>query len=144
MKYTEDQLNELGDKLAENLGMQREDELDSQKRIRWILPIGTKTGLGFLRTLESILANINAGRATDEIAPAPDKLPTIYEIKRLNIANGGKFFSRETMALAGDTLKNFRVFALSNGQLFIERIKPVRVPGEGRWQINPETGRIVV
>ena len=34
---------------------------------------------------------------------------TIYDLKRLNKANGGYFFDRKTMAHFGDTLKNFNV-----------------------------------
>ena len=43
-----------GGQMAELLGMKRERNLDSQGRIRWILTnnIGTKTGVGLLRTLE--------------------------------------------------------------------------------------------
>ena len=34
---------------------------------------------------------------------------TIYELKRLNIANGGCYFNPSIMKSFGDTLKNFNV-----------------------------------
>lgn len=34
---------------------------------------------------------------------------TIYELKSLNVANGGNFFNRKTMRFFGDTLKGFGV-----------------------------------
>lgn len=57
-KLTEDQLNALGDKLAEKLGLLDRGDVDTQGRVRWFTEDGEKTGLGLLRTLARYLSEI--------------------------------------------------------------------------------------
>jgi hypothetical protein len=56
---------------------------------------------------------------------------TVSEVRAANIAAGGRFFSRQNMAHAGDTLRSFALWRDPEGVLFIYR-KPtatVRSPG---------------
>ena len=50
-KAEENKLNASGDRMAELLCMKREEQLDTQGRIRWETTEGSKTGLGLIRTL---------------------------------------------------------------------------------------------
>lgn len=54
----EAKLNEVGDRLANMLGMQVDSAYspDSQGRTRWKTSVGNKTGIGLLRTVESFIA----------------------------------------------------------------------------------------
>lgn len=54
----ENKLNEVGDRLANLLGMKvdHDNSPDSQGRTRWRTAIGNKTGLGLIRTIESHVA----------------------------------------------------------------------------------------
>ena len=52
----ENNLNEVGDKMATMLKMRRKTGLDTQGRIRWITEWGTKTGIGLLRTVEDFVS----------------------------------------------------------------------------------------
>ena len=64
---------------------------------------------------------------------------TIYELKRRNKANGGNFFSRETLKLWGDTLKGLKVKRdVDPKQVIVER----KASGKA-WRFNLETGRMV-
>lgn len=69
---------------------------------------------------------------------------TLAEIKAENTRTGGKFFSRENMRFAGDTMRNFRVIHdAATGDTYIQR----KAPGKPnmpltRWRFEPSTGRI--
>ena len=64
---------------------------------------------------------------------------TIYELKRRNVANGGKFFSREAMKLWGDTLKDLSVKRdVDPAQVVVTRKRTGH-----SWRFNRETGRMV-
>lgn len=81
MKYTESQLNSIGDKLADALNMKKEQSRDSEGRIRWVTDFGTKTGVGLIRTLTYIMEETNAGRTlANNIRPDVEVL-TIAQAK---------------------------------------------------------------
>lgn len=64
---------------------------------------------------------------------------TIYELKRRNVANGGHFFSRETLKHWGDTLKGLKVKRdIDPQQVIVER----KASGKA-WRFNLATGRMV-
>ena len=50
-KAEENKVNDAGNRMAVLLGMKREEQLDTQGRIRWETTEGSKTGLGLIRTL---------------------------------------------------------------------------------------------
>lgn len=60
-KLSETELNAAGDKLAEILGLKKARQQNSQQRTLWQTTIGTKTGVGLLRTLDSLIKDIEAG-----------------------------------------------------------------------------------
>jgi len=68
---------------------------------------------------------------------------TIYELKRRNTANGGKFFDRHTMKAWGDTLKNFRVSRdIDPMQVIVTRVHKTNKGAEPKsWRFAVETGR---
>ena len=64
---------------------------------------------------------------------------TIYELKRRNVANGGRFFNREAMKLWGDTLKDLSVKRdVDPTQVVVTRKRNGRA-----YRFNRETGRMV-
>ena len=74
---------------------------------------------------------------------------TISEIKAANEAAGGRFFSRENMKFAGDTMRSFTVCNETDsnrrltGRVFVKRNianKP-NVP-LSMWEFNTTTGRL--
>lgn len=56
-KQYENQLNEMGCKLAHSLGM----KIDCEHSDRWRTSFGTKTGLGLIRTLKHLIEEIERG-----------------------------------------------------------------------------------
>jgi hypothetical protein len=65
---------------------------------------------------------------------------TIYELKQLNIANGGCFFNRENMKANQETLKGFSVVRDVNPALVVVTRKR-----DGRaWRFCRFTGRLLV
>ena len=64
---------------------------------------------------------------------------TIYELKRRNVANGGHFFSRDTLKLWGDTLKGLKVKRdVDPLQVIVTR----KASGKA-WRFNLATGRMI-
>jgi hypothetical protein len=64
--YTELELERIGNRLGMLLGMKRtRDGL-------WSLATGNKTGLGLVRTLTSLLRNIECGCLNEELTPPAD------------------------------------------------------------------------
>ena len=64
---------------------------------------------------------------------------TIYELKRRNKANGGSFFSRQSMKFWGDTLKGFGISRdVDPAQVVVKRKRTGK-----SWRFNLETGRMV-
>jgi len=49
-----------------------------------------------------------------------------------------KFFSRNNMKFAGDTMRNFGTFADDTGRIILYRRKPVKHGLTGRWVYDPE------
>ena len=54
--HEENKLNDVGDRLANMLGLRIVRVKDTQGRIRWATNHGDKTGIGLLRTIESFIA----------------------------------------------------------------------------------------
>lgn len=74
---------------------------------------------------------------------------TVAEIKAANEAGGGKFFSRENMKFAGDTMRSFGVChntddkGQRDGQIFLyRRIANKKYIPLSQWKFDPETGRL--
>jgi len=67
---------------------------------------------------------------------------SIYEIKAINEASGGRFFSRENMKFTGDTLRSFGV-RNQERKVLVTRLHPRKphVPCS-TWEFHPETGRL--
>lgn len=63
-------------------------------------------------------------------------MPTIYDIKR---NHRGFFFSKETMAFFGDTLKNFGVKTI-NGHIYVYRKQGRRAVWEYHQEPDKFTG----
>ena len=68
---------------------------------------------------------------------------SIYELKRLNKANGGHFFDRGSMAMFCDTLRNFKVEKVSEDRVHVTRKRKVKTYGNGSWFFNSKTGRMI-
>ena len=66
---------------------------------------------------------------------------TIYQLKKLNQANGGTFFERRTMKSAGDTLKNLGVLRHNKTTWRVYRKKP-KVGQTLGWYFRMDTGRV--
>jgi hypothetical protein len=64
---------------------------------------------------------------------------TIYELKQRNIADGGRFFDRETMKMFGDTLKGFGV----SRDVDPEQVVVTRKRTGNAWLFNRLTGRMI-
>ncbi len=62
---------------------------------------------------------------------------TIYDLSRLNKANGGKFFSRDTMKLFGDTMKSYKLKDNKDGTVTVTRTRDGR-----KWEFDRATGRV--
>lgn len=73
---------------------------------------------------------------------------TLSDIKAANEAAGGRFFSRENMKFAGDTMRSFTVChdnsgSLQHGKVFVKRrIANKRGIPLSMWEFIPETGRL--
>ncbi len=67
-KYTEQQLNDIGDRLAATLKL-RPAPAGTDGRKRYDTTWGSKTGLGLIRTLETTLEQIKAGEAPHDLTP---------------------------------------------------------------------------
>ena len=74
---------------------------------------------------------------------------TLAEIKEENTRTGGRFFSRENMKFAGDTMKSFTVCNETDsegrltGRVFVKRrIANKRNIPLTMWQFDPQTGRL--
>lgn len=89
--------------------------------------------------------------AADRAAKLLPKLPryTLADIKRIHEDGGGRFFSRENMRFAGDTLRSFKVRNMPDGSVWMERVRPRRdssgrsMGGVGELhRVNLETGDI--
>ena len=69
----------------------------------------------------------------------------IYELKALNEQSGGRFFSRENMRFAGDTMKNFSIQkGPSSDIVYVSRKRAMKkfVPLTV-WTFDTKTGRVV-
>lgn len=64
---------------------------------------------------------------------------TIYELKRRNVANGGHFFSRDTLKHWGDTLKGLRV----KRDVDPKQVIVTRKRSGTAWRFDLATGRMV-
>ena len=63
---------------------------------------------------------------------------TIYQLKKLNVANGGNFFHKRTLKLWGDTLKGFSVVrAIDPYEVVVTRKKSGKA-----WIFDADTGRM--
>jgi len=62
----------------------------------------------------------------------------IHDLKRLNLANGGYFFTPESMRFHGDTMKNFAIEKLDE-----DRVRVTRKDRPGAWIFSSKTGRMV-
>lgn len=56
------------------------------------------------------------------------KKPTIYDIKRLTAETSPYYFSRNTMRGFGQTLRDFKVYAMEDGKFLISA--PIRYGGK--------------
>ena len=65
---------------------------------------------------------------------------TIYELKKLNRANGGHFFDRNTMKVWGDTLKGLSV----KRDIIDPNCVVVSRKNGDSWLFNRVTGRMVI
>lgn len=69
---------------------------------------------------------------------------TIYELKAKNEKNGGFFFSRDSLKMFGDTMKNFGVRKVTFNTVEVYRKRPVvGGTGKGAWLFNTYTGRMI-
>lgn len=72
-----------------------------------------------------------------------EKRYTIHEIKRANEAAGGKFFSRENLRFAGQTVKSFKV-KHAGGRVFVHAPRYAdqgkKRMGETIAEFEPATG----
>lgn len=66
-KYTEEQLNAMGDQLAKVLKL-RWAPPGSDGRARYDTEWGSKTGVGLIRTLDTMLGKIKSGDAPHDIS----------------------------------------------------------------------------
>lgn len=66
---------------------------------------------------------------------------TIYDIKRLTATTAPYFFSRKTMQLFGQTLKDFKVYKQPDGRYLITAPSYMngRLVGHSERYFNPET-----
>jgi len=64
---------------------------------------------------------------------------TIYELKRRNVANGGHFFSRDTLKLWGDTLKGLKV----KRDVDPTQVVVIRGRTGTAWRFNLTSGRMI-
>jgi hypothetical protein len=74
---------------------------------------------------------------------------TLAEIAEMNEAGGGLFFARKTMRFFGDTRRSFAVRHLPDGNVELERVRPMRdqsgrlMGGVGkRYRVDLKTGAI--
>lgn len=70
---------------------------------------------------------------------------TISQLRNLNKNNGGHFFSHQTMKLAGETLKSFRLEKMD----IPDRVRLTRKKADCRgnvksWVFDTKTGRNVI
>ena len=63
---------------------------------------------------------------------------SIYDLKRLNIANGGRFFDKDKTK-GEDALSNLGVRRVGKGE--VEVYRKHGTPRE--WRFNSETGRMI-
>lgn len=61
---------------------------------------------------------------------------TIYQLKALNIKNGGRFFDRKHMRYFGETLKSFSVTNTPNAVILTSKVTGITT------MFNKKTGRV--
>jgi hypothetical protein len=68
---------------------------------------------------------------------------TLSQLKALNEQNGGLFFSRHNMRVAGDTMKNFGIRKLeTKDRVLVYRKRATKFP-INEWIFDTTTGRVV-